>query len=559
MKNIIIIDPFSTGYNYVEDVIRRGYNPIVLETSIEKTPELENLKGSYANFFHQPKFIAEKASYDETLKMVKEYDPVLIVPGSDTGVALCAMLSTDLGLPGNPASSIPAMTMKDAMHEALKKAGIRYIHGAKVKSSEEALAFCKENGFERAVVKPLHGAGSQGLFLCDNLEEVENAVNSLMTMKNFFGEGNDEVLVQERIYGTEYIVNTLSSKGRHRLNSILRYLKEVTEEGGYIYDYIEYIDKLEAGHSELIEYALKVADAIGYQNGMIHGEYMIDEKGPVLIEVNCRPMGCTQPAEFMDLIMGQHETDSTLDTLLFPETFDEKKKKPYRLLRKAYMKTIMIPRDMEAEDHPLWEVARQLRSTYKICAQDPAAIINYNKTRDLETNGGIMYMVHDDKSVVESDLEILRKVEKEYFAFLLSDGMSRRWFVDANIPKPDFGGIIKEQNCMGAILVAGDEDMEIEGAQCVSPETLSDACRGFDYVIIGYQHSLIGRKESECLKLIFDTMDMVRFGGKVIIPPSTYRYLSYEREGESSSVTLSPGRILMKFCLSLPLMCASTT
>ena len=140
-----------------------------------------------------------------------------------------------------------------------------------------------------------------------------------MSDKDFFGKTQEEVLVQERIYGTEYIVNTLTSNGKHRLNTVLRYRKEKTEEGGYIYDYCEYITKLEAGHAEMVDYAFKVADAIHYQNGMIHGEYMIDDKGPVLIEVNCRPMGATQPAEFMDLITGQHETDSLLDTLLHPE------------------------------------------------------------------------------------------------------------------------------------------------------------------------------------------------------------------------------------------------
>ena len=86
----------------------------------------------------------------------------------------------------------------------------------------------------------------------------------------------------------------------------------------------------------MVNYAFKVADAIHYQNGMIHGEYMIDDKGPVLIEVNCRAMGCSQPAEYMDLITGQHETDSLLDTLLYPENFEKKMTEPYRLLRKGF-------------------------------------------------------------------------------------------------------------------------------------------------------------------------------------------------------------------------------
>ena len=54
------------------------------------------------------------------------------------------------------------------------------------------------------------------------------------------------------------------------------------------------------------------------QYGPVHGEYMIDEKGPVLIEVNCRPMGGGMSKQFMDLAFGQHETDSALDAYLDP-------------------------------------------------------------------------------------------------------------------------------------------------------------------------------------------------------------------------------------------------
>ncbi|MBR5407922.1 MAG: ATP-grasp domain-containing protein [Lachnospiraceae bacterium] len=531
MRNIIIVDPFSTGYNLVEDVIRRGYKPVVLETIQEKTEDLDALKKIYAAFYHEPQFIKECDSYEETLKLVKGFDPVLILAACETGVPLATRLADDMGLPGNSAKNLDYMIKKDAMHEALKQAGIRYIHGKKVKSAEEALDFCRENGFECAVVKPLRSAGSMGVFLCDNLKEVENAVTALLSVKDFFGKTQEEVLVQERIFGTEYIVNTLTLNGKHRLNTVLRYTKEKTDEGGYIYDYCEYITKLEAGHTKMVEYAFQVADAIHYQNGMIHGEYMIDDKGPVLIEVNCRPMGATQPAEFMDLITGQHETDSLLDTFLYPEEFERKKKEPYRLLRKGYMKLIMIPKDMEAENHPIWEVARQLKSTFKVSVQDPSAVVRYAKTRDLETSGGIIYMVHDDEKVVEADINMLRYIEKKYFQFILNDGMSRRWFIDGKTEKVDFKKIIEECHLRGAVLVAGDEKTEIEGAQCITPDSLGDAHKGFDYVIIGYQKALVKLGESECLKLIFDTMELVKDGGKVIIPRETYRYLSYEREG----------------------------
>ncbi|MBO4336982.1 MAG: hypothetical protein J5842_02815, partial [Lachnospiraceae bacterium] len=147
------------------------------------------------------------------------------------------------------------------------------------------------------------------------------------------------------------------------------------------------------------------------------------------------------------------------------------------------------------------------------------------------TAGGIVYLVHDDANVVKSDLEILKETEKKFFSFLLSDGMSRRWFADAGIVAPDFEAVIRDCGCHGAILVSGDKELHRDGIQMVTPQTIDEAHKGFDCVIIGYQLSFIGLNESSCLDLVFKTMDKVKPGGRVIIPKSTYEYLSYKREG----------------------------
>ena len=532
MKNIIICEAMSTGYNLVEDIRRRGYNPVVLESPGEESEDVKKLReSSYHLFYKRPEIKRASDNYDETLALVKRYDPLLIIPGSEQGVGLAAKLSHDLGLLGNPIENIDAMTKKDAMHEALKKAGIRHIRGKVVDNAEDAIAFCRENGLKQAVVKPLQSAGGQGLFLCDDLDDLKNAVETVLTYNDLYGRPIKSVLVQERITGTEYIVNTISCNGKHALNSILRYAKVKTAEGRYIYDYAETISYPEQGHTGLVEYAFRVADAIGFKYGTIHGEYMIDDKGPVLIEVNCRPMGCTLTDEYLDSIFGQHESDSMLDSYLDPEGFALKMKRPYHPIRKGIFKLIMVPEDMEVEDHPIWLIAKQLRSTYRIVANDVTIPVYYQKTRDLETNGGIIFLVHDDENIVKADLMILRETEKKFFSFLLSDGMAKRWFADAKIADTDFEAIIKECDCHGAILAAGDKEWHRDGIQTVTPETIDEANRGFDNVIIGYQLSLPNMNESSCFDVVFKTMDKVKPGGRVIIPYSAYEYYPYKREG----------------------------
>ena len=66
---------------------------------------------------------------------------------------------------------------------------------------------------------------------------------------------------------------------------------------------------------------------------------------------------------------------------------------------------------------------------------------------------------------------------------------------------------------------------------------------GFDYVIIGYQDVMPELSESDCLELIFETIDKVKPGGKVIIPHNTYEYLSYKKEGAELLLNIKGLRI----------------
>ena len=80
---------------------------------------------------------------------------------------------------------------------------------------------------------------------------------------------------------------------------------------------------------------------------------MIDQDGPVLIEVNCRPCGGNMPAKFLDKISGQHETDSILDSYLKPACFKQKALQRYRLLAHGALKMFIVPEDIIAKSTPM--------------------------------------------------------------------------------------------------------------------------------------------------------------------------------------------------------------
>ena len=76
MKNIIIVQCMSTGKNYIQDIIDRNLNPIVLEMKLFDESEdaiitKEEVNAEYELIDNDFDVIYEKDIYEETLEMVK--------------------------------------------------------------------------------------------------------------------------------------------------------------------------------------------------------------------------------------------------------------------------------------------------------------------------------------------------------------------------------------------------------------------------------------------------------------------------------------------------------
>jgi hypothetical protein len=161
MRNIIIVQCMSTGKNYVQDIIDRNCNPMVLEMkpfddSEDARTYREEVKEEYELIDNDFDLIYERDTYEETLEMVREYDPLLIVPGTEDGVILATMLANDLGLLCNPIENIDALTLNDEMQNRLAEKGLRSIKGKVVRSLEEAIEYYGDEGLGGVVVKPVY-------------------------------------------------------------------------------------------------------------------------------------------------------------------------------------------------------------------------------------------------------------------------------------------------------------------------------------------------------------------------------------------------------------------
>ena len=76
MRNIIVVEAISTGFNFVRDIVNRNYNPIILNTKIDETEDnqayFEVVRFANESIDVDALCLDEKESYEETLEMVRQ-------------------------------------------------------------------------------------------------------------------------------------------------------------------------------------------------------------------------------------------------------------------------------------------------------------------------------------------------------------------------------------------------------------------------------------------------------------------------------------------------------
>lgn len=550
MRNIIIVECKSTGVNFIEDIINRGYNPVVLEVSYSDSKKgdeyMELTHSDYNDIDYYFDMIYEQDTYEKTLEIVKKWDPLLILPGNEKGVVLATKLANDLNLLCNPIENLDAMTLKDKMQNKIAEKGLRSIKGKVVKSIEEAIEFYDNEELKEVIIKPTYSAGSYNVRSCQNKEEMINSLEELFTKTNLFGDEIHDLLIQERINGTEYIVNTVSCNGQHRVTLIWKYKKVKTSEGAMIYDTCETVNELNLGEAEMIEYAYDVADALGIQYGPVHGEYMIDEKGPVLIEVNCRPCGGHMPANFLDNISGQHETDSILDSYLKPEAFQEKLKKKYELYEYGALKFFSVSKDIIAKSSPIHNISIKLKSHFKTSVDniDEEDKKTYFKTVDVDSSCGIIFLVHKNLAEVEHDLNYLRSIEKHAFSLILSEENEIKENTVINLDT--VAELVEIGNKYGTGLFITDQNIKNNNILQVHPDNLKNIKGEFDYTIINLNETLIKNNTNILVKILLESFEKVKNGGLVFIPKTTYQLFSTGRKSMEALL------IVLNFKIEVP-------
>ena len=442
---IVIVEAISTALFYEQDILDRGYLPLVvypyIEGSAEDKADYEDIRAACRKQLSaQTVVIPDDGDLDHLLAALSPYRIACVVAGSEMGVVLADRLAQALGLPGNPPASSLLHQNKDLMQEALRQHGLRSIRGKVVHNLDEVKSWWRELGAAHVVIKPVAGAGTGGLHFCNSEEETLRAAEEEFDKTDYFGRREGALIMQERIEGVEYIVNTVSRGGVHRVTDIWVYDKVRRDQSGNAYNYARILRKLEAGHRELVEYAYQVLDALDFQYGPSHGEIMLTETGPVLIEVGARPMGGHFPKPLLDRLLGHHLTDVALDSYLDPAAFERDRMRPYRTNGFLMNKFFITPQGGAVNSYPVLTILRCLQTLAGGSLAPAFADFTLSTTVDLETAPGNILLYSQDEDAVWRDYRILRSIEQRCFSVLFEMG-AREEYPDPPSAAPDLAGL----------------------------------------------------------------------------------------------------------------------
>ena len=287
-RPIVIVDPLSSGIELAPAFKTRGIPAIAITLTNEEWPEF----GSKLKVSDFVEIIPDQPGIED---LIKKYDPIAIIAGTEEGIPLAERLTAILTphLSNDTKKSLHR-SHKSLMQKALEEAGVPALKTLHTASEEEAEAWIKENGMkdEPLIIKPPMSSGSEMVFHIAANGEWEKAFHHILTEPSVIsGKRSETVVIQEEAIGTEYAVGTVSADGKHYLVHLIKYNKTSSGERKTVFDHVEFVPYEKDILGDLFDYTQKVLNALGIRYGATHTEIMLTKNGPRLIESSARMIG----------------------------------------------------------------------------------------------------------------------------------------------------------------------------------------------------------------------------------------------------------------------------
>lgn len=408
---IALVNPVSSGSALADAFWEEGAECLHIYTD-GLSPVADSLAARHSTSYRH-------TSLPETVRHLAAHGVRTVIAASEYGVTLADELSQELGLPHHEHRLRAARRDKHAMAQALAAAGLPHARTVLVHSEQELSAAMDGRASFPLVVKPVNSAGSEGCLIVESRERAMELFRAHTGQVNLMGEVNDGYLVQEFLRGTQYIVNTVSTGGRHLLAEV--YAERIDHvDGAPMLRHIISRSGFTAAEQELVDYVLRCLDALGIREGAAHTEVMLTEEGPRLVEVNSRVMGPCLAPDAYHAGYGYSHQHLTAESFLRPEEFAKRFELPHGPARTVAKVFLRPHRDGLLLAMDGLRTLRRLPGFHSI-ARLPI-IGEPVRDRYLTTGAcGIAFFVHEDTELLQHSLATLHDIEDSGGMFRLAD------------------------------------------------------------------------------------------------------------------------------------------
>lgn len=220
-----------------------------------------------------------------------------VYPAAELAVEAVSIAASELRLPGVSPDVATRVRNKAAMRRALDAGGVPNPQYREVKTLDKAREAVEAIGLP-VIVKPSDANSSKGVQQIDALDELEDAV-ALAVQYSF----TDTALVEEYLDGEEFCVDGLVYRGEYIAGGITG--KEMSPLP-YRFDKGIFMppNNSQAECAAIEECARLALRAIGFENGIVHLEVIVTDKGPRIVEIAGRPGGGRIPTDLIPTAYG---------------------------------------------------------------------------------------------------------------------------------------------------------------------------------------------------------------------------------------------------------------
>lgn len=297
-RALILIEGHRTsGLRYVQAARRLGLNPITLSADPAQYHYLaaEGIEAIRVNTDNLDTLIRECSR----LRAANGIAGITGFAGDDETVsATVGRLCRHFDLPGPNPASIERCCDKFAQRQLLAEAGVPIPAYRLATNATEVKSSAAEIGLP-VILKPAVGSGSIGVRLCRNVDELAEHTIYLLGGKHIW-PSSPKMLVEEFAQGPFYAVHIMG-------NEVIGIEAAAFQKAPYFVFFGGTVPAplSDDEHRRIIEVSQSCLRALGLGWGPTDMELRWTKRGPVVIEVNPRMGGGTQPVQLaygIDLI-----------------------------------------------------------------------------------------------------------------------------------------------------------------------------------------------------------------------------------------------------------------